>query len=314
MEMVVSDTVWLTDTVKQFTLVRADGRDLPRFLPGAHVETTLHTPRGDIIRSYSLCSPADETDAWKIAVKRSETSRGGSQYWHDHVRPGHTLHISAPINHFALSAQARHHVLVAAGIGITPFLTMLLALRAGGHSFELHYAARSPEQCPFFTWIQGTFPGQSQFYFSSAGERMQASVFEGRTVGTHLYLCGPHGMLKAFRAVARGLGYPDRNVHIEAFQSASTEHDQAFQVVFQRSRRAPLTVPAEESLLHALHGVGIEIPFSCQAGGCGTCQIGVVEGDVEHRDFFLTEEEQRAGTAIISCVSRARGSCLVLDI
>lgn len=303
----------LTPDVKRFTLEATATERLPAFQAGSHVETTLLTPDGVLKRHYSLCSPQDETGYYQIAVKQSAHSRGGSRYWHERVRVGDGLQITPPIQHFSLSHQAKHHVLIAGGIGITPFVPMMLELQLRGDSFELHYAAHSPDSCAFYSWLQENFPDRCHFYFSSNGLRLNPQVLRRQRIGTHVYLCGPTRMMTEFRTAAKSFGYPYRSIHIEPFASLQDGDNQPFQVWLE-NRQQEVTVAAEQTLLQALRAKNIEVPYSCEAGGCGTCQVSLVHGEVEHRDFYLTEEEQAANRTIISCVSRGKGNRLVLDL
>lgn len=298
--------------VKLFTLVPIYHK-LPAFRPGAHVQTVLETPIGALKRHYSLCSPAEAKGFYQIAIKRAASSRGATAFWHEEVRPGTTLWISQPVNHLSLSQVARHHVFVAGGIGITPFLPMMLELQSLGKSFELHYAAKTPDACAFYHRLQDQYPEQSHFYFSALHQRVTPQVLEHQKVGTHLYLCGPQSLIREFQSAARHLGYPSYNIHIEAFTAADRAENFPFQVELKRSG-ALIDVSCHQTLLQALQDVGIQLPYSCQVGGCGTCELQVLEGEVDHRDFYLTETEQQRNRSIIACVSRARGQVLKLDL
>src|SRR5262245_55694027 len=99
-----------------FELVGPDGRPLPAFSAGAHID--VHLP-GGLTRQYSLCNDPAEVDRYVIAVLRDPATRGGSQAMHDLVHEGGELRISAPRNHFPLVPGARRSVLLAGGIGVT---------------------------------------------------------------------------------------------------------------------------------------------------------------------------------------------------
>ncbi|VTM87807.1 Phthalate dioxygenase reductase [Raoultella ornithinolytica] len=145
---VVVDGLWREgDKSLAITLLAQDGRPLPGWLPGAHID--VHLPCG-ITRQYSLTGPHAEAgaDAYLICVSREEASRGGSRYIHETLRPGQTLLISPPRNLFALQ-PARQVTLLAAGIGITPLYTMALYLDAVGTPFELHYYVKRRENAAF---------------------------------------------------------------------------------------------------------------------------------------------------------------------
>jgi ferredoxin-NADP reductase len=302
----------LTPVVKRFTLVPAGTDRLPPFSAGAHITTFVECDGRVLERNYSLCNDPLTRNIYQIAIRRSEHSQGGSAYWHAHVRVGDIVRISPPKNHFPLSQRARHHVFLAAGIGITPFLPMMAELRARNGSFELHYAAKSGSLCAFRDEIETRYP-ETRFYFSEEGTRLTPDVLSGARVGTHVYLCGPASFIDEFSRHAEMLGFPRSNIHAERFTALTPENPRPFRVWLYKSRRE-VEVTAHETLLAALLRSGIKVGYACRAGGCGTCEIGVVEGEVEHRDFYLTKEEKASNRSIIACVSRAAGDRLVLDL
>lgn len=304
----------MTDSVKRFTLVRSDGGPMPPFHPGAYTETFLPVEDRWIRRSYSLCSSAEERYFYQIAVHRRVQSRGGSAFWHERVKVGQSLEISLPVNHFALSKLARHHVFVAGGIGITPFLSMMTALEElGNASFELHFAAKSASMCPFYDWLRERFNSRVTFYFSDLGVRLTHDLLGRQKLGTHVYLCGPTRLMSDFRSTAKALGYPQQSVHYEAFVNFGSEDNRPFRVHLAR-QGMDLEVAKDQTLLDALRAAQVEVASSCEVGGCGTCLVHVLQGEVEHRDFYLSEEEQEHGRQVLCCVSRAKGETLVLDL
>ncbi len=302
----------LTPVVKRFTLVPAKTDRLPPFSPGAHITTFVEHDGRILERNYSLCNHPFMRNVYQIAIRKSDRSQGGSAYWHDHIRVGDVVRISPPKNHFPLSQRARHHVFLAAGIGITPFLPMMAELRARSGSFELHYAARSRSLCAFLEDIEALYP-ESRVYFSEEGTRLSPQVLCGARVGTHVYLCGPNSFIEEFSQYAEALGFPKSNIHAERFTAPTPENPRPFRVSLCKSGRE-VEVEAHETLLAALLRAGVRVRYACRAGGCGTCEIGVVKGEVEHRDFYLTDEEKASNRSIIACVSRAAGDRLVLDL
>lgn len=304
----------ITDSVKRYTLVRSDGGPMPPFCPGAYTETFLPVNDRQIRRFYSLCSSVDERYFYQIAVHRSAQSRGGSVFWHERVKVGQSLEISLPVNHFALSKRARHHVFVAGGIGVTPFLSMMAALEEkGSASFELHFAAKSGSKCPFYEWLKERFELRVAFYFSEQGERLTPELLRRQKLGTHVYLCGPTQLMSEFRSAAKAFGYPLQSIHMEAFVLSGPEDNQPFRVHLAR-QRLQVEVGREQTLLDALRAAQVEVDSSCEVGGCGTCLVPVLDGEVEHRDFYLSEEEQQHGRQMLCCVSRAKGDTLLLDL
>lgn len=310
-QAVVSEVINETPKVKRFRLTPVKAESLPRFSAGAHITTYLENEGKELERHYSLTSNPSQTDYYEIAINRNPKSKGGSAYWHNHVRTGQELEISFPKNQFPLSFQAKHHVFFAAGIGITPFLAMAAELKAKGKSFELHYAATSRETCSYFDFLTTEYPQQTYFYFSNEQKKMDPGIMMGQKIGTHVYFCGPESMVHQFKNAAYGFGYPEKSIHYELFSPPDFGPTYPFQVNLNKSKRV-LNVTKDESLLEVLLNNGVKAPYSCKIGGCGSCEVGVHEGAVDHRDVYLTEEERRNNNVILTCVSR--GKNLVLDL
>ena len=264
-------------------------------------------------RHYSLTTSPEKTDYYGIAIRQSEQSRGGSLYWHTRIKVGDRLKISYPKNHFPLSFKAKHHVFFAAGIGITPFLAMASDLKAKGKSFELHYAAPSKELCAFYSFLQATYPKETYFYFSNEKRKMKPHLMKNQPIGTHVYFCGSEAMMKEYADAAQAYGYPEKSIHFELFSPPDFGPLQAFQVKLNKSNQI-IQVPEGETLLETLLQHDIQVPYSCKIGGCGSCQVEVLEGDVDHRDLFLSDDEKKEGNVILTCVSRAKCGSLTLDL
>jgi dimethylamine monooxygenase subunit B len=302
----------LAPAIRAFDLV-ADHDTLPRFTPGSHVETKLIAAGQTYVRPFSLCGPLHHKGRYRIAIRRHDRRGSATALWHDCVEAGSTVEISLPINHFPLSRFAKRHVFIAGGIGITPMLPMMEQLMDEGTPFELHYAAPDLEHCAFSEEIEKRFGQVAQFYFSRTGSRLSAQVLARQPVGTHVYLCGPEAMQRALCDEAIRYGYPSDHIHFERFGRPRRDDDRPFHVMLAKQKRL-IRVEAEETLLEALQREGIPVPSSCRAGGCGTCKLPVLSGTVDHRDFFLDEEEKEAGAEILACVSRAVSERLVLDL
>ncbi|MET9060588.1 PDR/VanB family oxidoreductase [Streptomyces antibioticus] len=275
--------------------LRLEGRDLPRWEPGAHIDVVL--PSG-LVRQYSLCGDPADSGSYTIAARLVADGRGGSREVHEEVREGTEVEVRGPRNRFPLVA-APSYLFVAGGIGITPILPMLRALPEGA-DWRLVYAGRTRASMPFLAEVEAL-----------GGERV--TVVEGRPdsgalpgelpEGTAVYCCGPEGLMAAVAERFPG-------VRIERF-GARAAAGGAFEVELRRTGRV-VTVPADSSVLSAVRA---ELPgtlYSCEQGFCGTCQQRVIEGEVDHRDELLTDDE-RADSMLI-CVSRAHTERLVLDM
>lgn len=298
----------LAADVRAFELADPDERDLPPFSAGAHID--VHLPSG-AIRQYSLYGDAIERNRYRLAVRREASGRGGSDAFHREVGEGATLSVSLPRNHFPL-ADARHHMMIAGGIGITPFLAMIGELRRTGGSFELHYCSRTPETTPFLTELAPlAADGVVHHYFSRTARRIDlAQVLAGLASDTHVYCCGPASLMDAVRSLG-GTRLAGR-LHFESFGAAEVvDNDSAFEVELARSG-VSVTVPAGETILNALRDAGIEIASSCEAGACLECKTRFLAGTPVHRDLVMTDEDRLS--FLTPCVSGCAGAKLVLDL
>ena len=297
-------------------LVAEPGHSLPTFSAGAHID--VHLPNG-LVRQYSLCNPPGETGRYQIAVLRDPSSRGGSQAVHDLLPEGATLHISAPKIHFPLAADAAHHLLLAGGIGITPLLAMAEHLTSQGECFELHHCTRSRDRTPFVARVAASAFARHTHHHFDDGDAVQkldiAATLQRAPDGTHLYGCGPQGFMDAVLNAGRAQGWPEERLHREYFAAAPVDHanDGSFELEIASSGRV-IPVRADQSALAALLEAGLDIPMSCEQGVCGTCLTRVKAGTPEHRDQYLTPEEQAANDQFLPCCSRASSARLVLDL
>lgn len=298
-----------------FELVAVSGDALPAFAAGAHVD--VHLGNG-IIRQYSLCNPPSETHRYLLGVLRDLASRGGSQAMHA-LQEGQALQISAPRNHFALASQARRHLLLAGGIGVTPILCMAEELSQAGASFEMHYCARSRQRAAFIGHLQvAPFAAAVQLHFDDepAEQRLDlGAILRQPDNGTHLYVCGPKGFMDAVLATARSQGWAESQLHFEYFAAevVKSDDDADFEVQLASSGQV-LCVARDQTVAQALAAVGVEVPMSCEQGVCGTCLTRILDGVPEHRDMFLTPQEQAKNDQFTPCCSRAKSRRLVLDL
>jgi vanillate monooxygenase ferredoxin subunit len=297
-------------------LINVDDRPLPAFSAGSHID--VHLPNG-LTRQYSLCNAPSEGHRYLIGVLRDPESRGGSQAMHEQVKEGDVLHISAPKNHFPLAHEATHSVLIAGGIGVTPILCMAERLAVTAASFEMHYCTRSPERTAFRERITASsFSSRVHFHFDDGPESQKLQLSQLLTPmrpGVHLYVCGPKGFMDWVLESARAAGWPSTRLHYEFFgaEVAASEDDASFEVKLASSGRT-VVVPKDKTVVQALAAVGVEIATSCEQGVCGTCITRILEGEPDHRDMYLTPEEQAANDQFTPCCSRSVSPVLVLDL
>jgi ferredoxin-NADP reductase len=311
----VTHVTAVTDRIRRFRLERVDGQPLPRFSGGAHVVVSIQDA-GRLRRNpYSLMSSPVDTSAYEISVLRTVDSRGGSVFLHENVRPGHVMTISQPVNLFPIDRLGRKHLLLAGGIGITPFMAMIEQLEREGRVFELHYAARSRAQCAYGPALLERYgPQRVNVYFDDEGQAIPlAPLLQFQPLGTHLYVCGPAGMIDGTLLQAQRAGWPKQSLHAERFLAPPP--GKPFHVVLQRSRR-DVAVDEHQSILEAVEAAGIAAPYLCRGGACGQCETAVVrvDGTLEHNDHYLSEAEKAACQKVMICVSRFNGRELVLDL
>ena len=283
-----------------FELARVDGQALPAFSAGAHID--VHLPDG-VVRQYSLCNHPEERHRYLIGVLNDPASRGGSRCLHEHIQKGARLQIS---------------LLFAGGIGITPILCMAERLAHVGADFELHYCARASERAAFVQRLKdSSFAERVFLHFDEQPHTAMntAQVLAAPDANVHLYVCGPGGFMQHVLDSARAQGWQEECLHREYFAAAPLDSslDAGFSVKLASSGQV-FDVPADRSVVQVLESHGIEIAVSCEQGICGTCLTRVLEGIPEHRDLFLTEQEQALNDQFTPCCSRAKTPLLVLDL
>ena len=301
--------VWEAPGVLSLHLASLDGAPLPAFEPGAHIDVKL--PDGTL-RQYSLCGDPNDLSHYRLGI-RAVSGGQSSGFVHKRLRPGDVVTVSTPRNNFPLVA-AKHYIFVAGGIGVTPFIPMMRAVSAKKGSFTLLYCNKRNEDAPFLAEI-AKLGGELSLHASEAGTRLDvAQRFATIEKDAVIYCCGPEKLMLAVEEATSG--WPEDSVHFEWFAPRSRpecEVSDSFEVICQASGKT-LTVPAEKSILEVLGENGIEVPRSCEQGICGTCEVRVVSGEVDHRDSILSSAERVANQTMMICVSRCRGARLVLDV
>ncbi|MEW2400849.1 PDR/VanB family oxidoreductase [Streptomyces sp. NPDC046862] len=303
----------VADGVVSLELAPDSGAPLPGWRPGAHTDVVLPT---GVTRQYSLCGPPEDTALWRVAVLREPDGRGGSRWIHDNVREGTRLRVRGPRNNFPLRPAARY-LFVGGGIGITPLLPMMAEAEAAGAEWSLLYGGRTHASMAFLPELEGygdrvTVRPQDRYGL------LDLAGFLGEPDPSALvYCCGPAALIEAVEAHCAG--WPPGSLNVERFaaapgaQPADERGEQPVEVELRASGMT-LTVPPGRSVLRAVEEAGVPVLYSCEEGICGSCETAVVEGEVDHRDSLLTDEERAAGDTMLICVSRARGARLVLDL
>jgi vanillate monooxygenase ferredoxin subunit len=281
-----------------------------QFVPGAHLDVRL---ANGLIRSYSLV-PCTQANQFEIAVLREVTSRGGSEYLHTSLAIGEEIEISAPKTTFRV-ITAPMHVFFAAGIGVTPLISLADRVWADGQPLAFHYSVRARSEAAYLDVLaQKPWASTLRLYDGSCGERLQFdSVLDKVPLKTAYFACGPAGYLDMLesRVIERGL---QGRLSVERFRQKDLETSGDCFVVECAQSGVSVEVSEGETILSALERVGIDVPYACEEGICGTCITPVCAGEIDHRDSFLTPDEKASQSLIAVCCSRASSSRLVLDL
>jgi vanillate O-demethylase ferredoxin subunit len=321
--MKVAEARTLNPLIRQLRLVAPDGAALPGFTAGSHLRVKVTLADGAIDwRHYSLINFSPEAGAteapreYVIAVRLEDGGRGGSRFMHERVNAGDTLTIEPPKNEFPLRALDSRAVMIAGGIGITPIASMAAQRRAEGRPVRLHYAGRSRSLMAFVPELQGLLGDDLVIHVDDeAGRPLDIdALLDGCTPDDQLYVCGPKVLLDTVLARTQARGWTHEHVHFELFTTPVMEAgDRPLEVVLAQSGKT-FQVPANQTILDCLIDHGCDPFYDCKRGECGVCSTPVIEGEVDHRDYFLSDDEKKSNKVMQICVSRARGARLVLDL
>lgn len=297
-------------------VLKPEGADrFPGWAPGAHIDLVLPIAAGDgepVVRQYSLCSDPQDLSEYQIAVLRDPNSRGGSSWIHDQLKEGGPITIGMPRNHFPFQPGQRT-LFIAGGIGITPILPMARQAEAEGRDWRMVVAVRSRQRLPLGDDLAGLPQERIHYHFDEeAGLLDLASLLAPLGSETIVYSCGPKPLLNALQERNSGAPWQFRFERFAA-EPVVTGGNRPFDIICRSSGKR-LHVPADKSILQVLREAGIKVESSCRDGVCGTCEVRVLSGTLEHRDSVLTPEEREEGGYMMVCVSRAVSDVLELDI
>ncbi len=299
-----------TPDVRAYELCAPDGQALPAFTAGAHVD--LHLSNGTV-RSYSIVSDQGDRTRYVLGIARDRNSRGGSVHIHDTLESGSPIEVGLPRNRFPLDEGAVESVMFAGGIGVTPIVGMVRRLNALGRDWRLYFACRSRQDAPFMAEL-GSFGPRVTYHFDDEhdGARLDiARLVADAGPDAEFYCCGPTPMLEAFKAAVVAVA-PAR-VHFEHFGGIEAAAEGGFEVELARSGKI-IQVRHGQTILEAVGAAGVAVPFSCQAGVCGSCETKVLGGEPDHRDLILTDSERRANKSMMICCSGALSDRILLDL
>jgi vanillate O-demethylase ferredoxin subunit len=302
----------VTDRISLFTLVAADGGALAGYEAGAHIDIDLDEAG---IRSYSLVDFAPRASAplaYHLAVQREDDGQGGSKAMHM-LAVGDTITATAPKNDFKLHGGDTPALLIAGGIGVTPIISFASELTSRKSQFAFHYATRSTDFCAFRPRLETQFGENLTLWFDDQKMINLDELIKNAAPETHIYCCGPKGMIEGVRERAEAAGFAKEQIHFELFTSpASHEGDQSFEIEISDGR--VFTIPAGKTIIEILEENDVGVVYDCTRGDCGICQTDVISGTPDHRDVVLSDAERASGKIMQICVSRAKSARLVLDI
>ncbi len=347
-----------SETIRSFLLAPADGTPLSRFLAGQYVAIRLLGGEGaaPVTRTYSLSSGPGDQDCLQISVKREEGAMNGtlppgvvSNHLHRSLALGDEILVRPPLGTFTLSLAGNAPVvLLSAGVGITPMMSMLDTLIAGRDRRPIWFlhGARSGREQAFRRRIAQAgqiLPNLVTHTRFSRPDRQDVAQHRHDSIGridmslvrsvrappeTHYFLCGPLGFLRDLYRGLRRLGVPKEQIHYEHFgvpvdlaveerpvetlkppQPIATGA-RALTVTFARSGLVVPWDPDAESILELAEDAGLSPDHSCRSGICQTCSCRLISGQIAYHEEPAAEPE--AGEVLI-CSARPKGD-VVIDI
>jgi len=302
----------MTDDVTKFEFTASNGEPLPPWTAGGHLDVVI-TP--GLLRQYSMSGDPSDTSKYQIGVLREDEGRGGSKMMHRIFNEGRRVFISKPINHFELNESATKTFLMGGGIGVTPMIAFAHRLHALGRDFDFRYSASERKGAGYVKDLTAMpWADKVTMHFSDEGTRADLNeVLAGFQQGWHVYTCGPERYMQSVIDAANNAGFPEEAQHLEYFsvpeQPDYVNHE--FTVKLASSGRV-FTIPKDKSISDVLVEGGVQIDVKCSDGICGVCDCKVLDGEIEHRDFVLSNAQRE--TKFISCQSRAAPGCNEITI
>ncbi|MDX3692398.1 phenylacetate-CoA oxygenase/reductase subunit PaaK [Streptomyces europaeiscabiei] len=314
------------------------------FAPGQSLTLRREIDGRDERRSYSICSPAGS--APRIGVR---VVPGGlfSSWLVNDVRSGDTVEVMGPTGFFTPDLAAPgHHVLIAAGSGITPMVSIAESVLAADprSTVTLFYGNRRSGTVMFadeLADLKDLYPARFQLAHVLSREPREAEVLSGRLdadrlsalIGSlvdvdtadHWWLCGPHGMVRDAQRVLAGLDVPDDRVHQELFyaddepvrearhEEAAAEGPVSEVTVTLDGRSTTAALSRERSILEGAQRSRPDLPFACKGGVCGTCRALVTDGKADMRRNFALEPAEVDAGYVLTCQSFPVSEKLTVD-
>lgn len=324
-----------TPDVRTFRLAAVAGGKLPfDYMPGQYLNLALSIDGKRVKRSYTIASSPTQPGYCELTVKRDGVA---STYLHERVRPGDTLDVSAPAGRFTFDqADGDSLVMIAGGVGITPLMTKIRYLTDTAWPGQLHliYAVKTEADVIFRAELERRAARHPNLHVTITLTRAAGVGRRGRVTAElirevvpgfarHVYhLCGPGAMLEATRDSLREIGVPDARIKFESFAAPSRadptsddtadpiEPAAASTIVFALNGQTA-DAPPGKPILEIAEDLGIDIPYDCRAGTCGTCKVKLLRGRVTMETQGALSKTDHAANVILACQAVPRGAVTV---
>ncbi|GAA2575269.1 hypothetical protein GCM10010435_58910 [Winogradskya consettensis] len=318
----------IRETADATTLVLEDGAAFD-FLPGQFFTLVLDIGGRVVRRAYSASSAPGST---RLTLTVKATADGyASAHVRDSVRPGAELRILGPSGSFSVDRPAKELVLMAAGSGITPMMSIIRSTLAGAHDtrITLLYGNRAESGIIFSAALADlarAHPGRLTVHhvLSRPGQRWRGrrGRLDQETVRSllaeaapgdeaHFYSCGPAGMLTGVAEVLDDLGVPAARRHEETFASLAVQAGEGTEQTMTIGDLGTVTVAAGQTLLDAGLEAALPLPYSCTVGSCGECRIRLTSGEVTMAEPNCLSPADRDNGYILACVAQPRTAVTV---
>ena len=295
----------VTPDIREFRL-RPDGGVAP-YPAGSHLNVAVLIDGQPARRSYSLVGDRDP-HSYRIAVRLAPDSRGGSRaMWS--LKPGARIEISNPTSLLDIDWNRQNYCLIAGGIGITPITGIASALHRRNIDLALHYAVKSRGDAAYLDEFSSVLDDRLVVHASDEGERIDLdATFRALPSDAIAIMCGPMRMLEAARRAWNDAGRCSRRSALRDLRLQRPAADGGIPCA-PEGHRTELVVSPNSSMLDVLNDAGFEVISDCQRGECGVCAVDViaVDGEIDHRDVFFSDQQKQGNRKICPCVSRAVG-------
>ncbi len=320
-----------------------------RYLAGQHLTLKAQIAGEEVRRSYSICAGAQEQKL-RVAIKRVDDGLFSS-WATDNLKPGHRIEVMEPAGHFNVPLQpelARHHVAFASGSGITPILSLIkTTLAAEPRSrFTLIYGNRASSSVIFkeeLEDLKDRYLTRLNLVFILSREQQDVDLFNGRIDGEKCdqllsrwvdpkgidvaYICGPQSMMEQVQERLMAKGLAKSQIKLELFAGAmhkgprperrnpiQGENGCQVTVIHNGLTREFSMSKNKQSVLDAALEQGIELPYSCKGGVCGTCRCKLIKGEVDMDANYSLEDYEVARGFVLACQSFPITDALLIDL